>query len=162
MSKEDKNMTIQEAAHIILEEFGKPMSSKEISRIALDRGMVSSRPGTKDPKSSHAQTIEKNVRSGVLPKLIFIGEPRSGRLIGLPSMNGKFSMPAHPFIKSADNIELRARIPADLFEKVQLATQAKFASNLDETVSALLKKGLAAVASDIKKRLLDQIDQFDE
>ena len=45
-------MTIQEAAHNILKEFGKPLNSKEIARIALERGMVDS--VAKDPVQSHA------------------------------------------------------------------------------------------------------------
>ncbi len=153
-------MRIQEAARNILEEFGKPLSSREIARIALERRMVFSR--AKDPIFSHASSIEKNIRGDVYnkPKLIFIRGPQ-GRLIGLPSWEGKFPTSAHAYSKPTEYIELRVRIPADLFEKVQLAGQAKLASNFDEIVAVLLKKGLSAVAEDIKRRLLKQLDQFD-
>jgi hypothetical protein len=154
-------MTIQEAARIILEEFGKPMRSKEIAKIALERRMVDS--DARDPVSSHAQTIEKNIREDVYNKtgLIFFGEPRRGRKIGLPFMEDKSSLSAHKSIKSDDNVELRVRIPADLFENVQLAAQAKFASSFDDTVTVLLRKGLAATAQDIKKRLINQLNKFE-
>jgi hypothetical protein len=55
-------MTIQEPAQIILEEVGKPISSKEVARIALDRRLVVS--NAQDPVQSHAQAIEKNIRDG--------------------------------------------------------------------------------------------------
>jgi hypothetical protein len=154
-------MTIQEAARIILEEFGKPMPSKEIAKIALERRMVSSR--AEETINSLAQTIDKNIRGGVYNKqgLIFIGEARRDRKIGLPSMDNKSSLSAPKSIKPDDHVELKAKIPVQLLETLHLATQAKFASSFDDTVTALLKKGLAAVAPDIKKRLLNQIDQFD-
>jgi hypothetical protein len=159
LTRRVKDMTIQEAARIIIEEFGKPMLSKDISKIAIDRGMVSS--NAMDPINSLAQTLDKNIRSGVLPRLIFIGGPRRGRLIGLPSWEGKPILSEHKYDKSADFVELKARIPADMLEKVHLATQAKFASSFDETIIILLRKGLTAVAPEIRKRLLDQLDQFD-
>jgi len=152
--------TIQEAAHNILEEFGKPLNSKEIARIALERRMVESM--AKDPVQSHAQTIEKNIRSDVYnnPRLIFMHGPQ-GRLIGMPTWEGRSSQDIDTPNKQNKYIELKARIPADLFEKVQLARQAKLANSFDEMVVFLLKKGLSAVAPDIKKGLLQQLDQFD-
>ena len=50
-------MTSQEAARIILEEAGKPISPKEITRIALERRLVVG--NAQDPVQSHAQTIER-------------------------------------------------------------------------------------------------------
>jgi hypothetical protein len=76
-------------------------------------------------------------------------------------MDDKSSLSAHESIKPDDHIELKARIPAELLEKIQLAAQAKFASSFDDTIIVLLRKGLTAVAPDVKQRLLDQIDQFD-
>jgi hypothetical protein len=150
-------MTIQEAAHNILKEFGNPLNSKKIARTALERGMVDS--VAKDPVQSHAQTIEKNIRDDFYnkPRLIFIPSPQ-GRLIGLPEWEGKSSQGVN---RHDEYMELRAKIPADLFEKVQLAKQAKLANSFDEIVAFLLKKGLSAVAADIKKGLLHQLDQFD-
>jgi len=153
-------MTMQEAAHKILEESGKPLSSREIARIALERHMVDSR--AKDPPFSLATTIEKNIRGDVYnkPKLIFMRGPQ-GRLIGLPSWEGKPAQSFDTQTKPNEYMELRARIPADLFEKVQLARQAKLAGSFDEMVTVLIKKGIAALAPDIKKGLLHQLDQFD-
>jgi hypothetical protein len=152
--------TIQEAAHDILEEFGKPLNSKEIARIALERRMVKSM--AKDPVQSHAQTIEKNIRSDVYnkPRLIFIHGPQ-GRLIGLSTWKGKSSHYDDTPTKQSEYMELRARIPADLLEKIHLARQAKLANSFDEMVAFLLKKGLSVVALDVKKGLMQQLDQFD-
>jgi hypothetical protein len=64
-------------------------------------------------------------------------------------------------IPKKDMPELRAKIPADLLENVQLARQAKHASSFDETVAFLLKKGISAMAPEIKKGVLQQLAQFD-
>jgi hypothetical protein len=151
---------IQEAAHNILEETGKPLSSREIAKIALERRMVTSR--AQDPVFSHATSIEKNIREDVYnkPRLIFMPGPQ-GRLIGLASWEGKSPSFSDAHNKQIEYMELKARIPADLFEKIQLARQAKLATSFDAMVSFLLKKGLSAVAPDIKKGLLQQLDQFD-
>jgi len=42
-----------------------------------------------------------------------------------------------------------------------LAEQAKLAKDFDETVTLLLKKGLSAVAPDIKKGLIQQLNEFE-
>lgn len=52
-------------------------------------------------------------------------------------------------------------IPADLFHKIQLASQAGLANSVDEMVVLLLKKGLAVVSPEIKKGLLEQLSEFD-
>ena len=154
-------MTIQEAAKIILEEAGRPISSKEIARIALERRLVVS--SAQDPVQSHAQTIEKNIRDGVYnkPKLSFIHGPQ-GRLIGLPSWESVLEQPWESEARVPEYKELTARIPADLFHKIQLASQARLANTVDEMVVMLLRKGLAVVSPDIKKGLLEQLTEFDE
>ncbi len=152
-------MTIQEAAQKILEEFGRPLGSKEIAGIALERRMVFS--NAQDPAQSHAQTIEKNIRGGVYnkPRLVFIhGE--KGRMVGLPSWETKTSPAPHNASMATDSKELKARVPSELLQKIQLATQAKLAKTFDETVTVLLRKGLSAVAPDIKRGLLQQLDEF--
>lgn len=149
-------MTIQEAAYKLLNEIGKPLSSKELAQIALDRQMVSSM--AKVPVDSHAQTIEKNIRDDVYnnPKLVFVHAGAQGRLIGLPGWN---SVPA---VKETPSkvIEIKAKIPSELFEKIKLAEQAKLKNDFDETVSLLLSKGLSIVAADIKKGLMTQLDSL--
>lgn len=150
-------MTIQEAAYKLLNEKGNPVSSRELAQIALERQMVSST--AQDPVASHAQTIEKNIRDGVYnnPKLVFIHAGAQGRLIGLPGWNLNVPASKDPQPKL---IEIKARIPAELFEKIKLAEQAKLKIDFDETVSLLLSKGLSLVAADIKKGLMSQLDSL--
>jgi len=76
-------MTIQKAVHIILSKLNKPLSSRRLAKMALDRHMVVS--NSMDPVFSMATTVEKNIRDGIYnhPQLVFIQSPR-GRLIGLP------------------------------------------------------------------------------
>jgi hypothetical protein len=57
-------------------------------------------------------------------------------------------------------IEIKARIPSELFEKIKLAEQAKLKNDFDETVTLILSKGLSLVAADIKKGLLTQLDSL--
>ena len=151
-------MTIQEAASNILNEVGKPLSSRELAKMALERGMVTSY--AKDPTQSHAQTIEKNIRDDVYkrPKLILIHNPQ-GRLIGLPMWENLEQMTAGN--DSATFKELKAKCPVEIFEKIRLAEQAKLAKDFDETVTLLLKKGLSAVAPEIKKGLIQQLNEFE-
>lgn len=151
-------MTIQKAAFDILNEVGKPLSSRELAKIALDRGMVTSY--AKDPVQSHAQTIEKNIRDDVYnrPKLIFILTAQ-GRLIGLPTWDNIEQVIR---IRNSETLkELKAKLPIEVFEKIRLAEQAKLAKDFDETVTLLLKKGLSAVAPDIKKGLIQQLNEFE-
>jgi hypothetical protein len=150
-------MTIQEAAYKLLTEKEKPLSSKELAKIALERQMVSS--AAQDPVASHAQTIEKNIRDGVYnnPKLVFVHAGAQGRLIGLPGWNSNVPEAKETLSKL---IEIKAKIPSELFDKIKLAEQAKLKNDFDETVSLLLTKGLSIVAADIKKGLMTQLDSL--
>jgi len=150
-------MTIQEAAYKILEEMGKPLSSREIAKIALERRMVSST--ARDPIQSHAQTIEKNIRDGIYnkPKLLFLNSSQ-GRLIGLPIWDSN-TYPT-PDIKIRNLSELKVHVPTELLEKIKLADQAKLKNNFDETVSFILTKGLSILSPEIKKGLMEQLDSL--
>ncbi len=150
-------MTIQEAAYKILEEMGKPTSSKEISRIALERRMVSST--AKDPIQSHAQTIEKNVRDDIYnsPKLVFLNSSQ-GRLIGLPAWDSSRSPATDNKIPNLS--ELRIHVSTKLLEKIKLAEQAKLKNSFDETVAFILTKGLSILSPEIKKGLMEQLDSL--
>lgn len=150
-------MTIQEAACQILIEAKKPLCSKEIAQIALDRNMVSS--NAQDPIQSHAQTIEKNIRDDVYnkPKLIFINSLQ-GRLVGLPGWDSASLIAKNDKARTLG--ELRIQIPAELLEKIRLAEQAKLKETFDETVSLLLTKGLSSLAADIKKGLMEKLDSL--
>jgi hypothetical protein len=149
-------MTSQEAAYKLLNEVGKPLSAKDLARIALERRMVSS--VAQDPVASHAQTIEKNIRDDVYnnPKLVFIHSAQ-GRLIGLPEWNSNPPVVNDTF---PNLIEIKAKIPSELFDKIKLAEQAKLKNNFNETVSFLLVKGLSMVSADIKKGLMTQLDSL--
>ena len=147
-------MTIQEAAYDLLVEFSEPTSSRELARIALERGLVTS--SARDPVFSHASTIEKNIRDEFYNKqgLIFIPSPQ-GRLIGLPEWESK---PPHPDTKRLlGHVDLKVRISIELYEKLRLAEQAKIENSLDDTVSMLLSKGLLQVAPEIEERLIQQV-----
>lgn len=150
-------MTIQEAAYKILEEMDKPISSREIAKIALDRRMVSST--AQDPIQSHAQTVEKNIRDGIYnnPKLVFV-HSLQGRLVGLPIWDSNsYSAPD----KKIPNLsELKVHVPTELFEKIKLADQAKLKNSFDETVSIILTKGLSVLSPEIKKGLMEQLDSL--
>ena len=152
-------MTIQEAAFQILEEMGKPISSKEIAKIALNRHMVSS--SAQDPIQSHAQTIEKNIRDGIYnnPKLVFLNTPQ-GRLVGLASWNSSGDSVTN--ITSVQDLrELKVYIPAELFEQIKLAEQAKLKTDFNTTVAFILTKGVTVLSTEIKERLMAQLNTLD-
>ena len=152
-------MTIQKAAHQLLREVGKPVSSKELARMALERRVVSST--AQDPIQSHAQTIEKNIRDGVYnnPQLVFV-QTDQGRLIGLPEWGAEAK--GSPVRKEANgHREIKVRIPLDILEKIQLAEQAKLADTFDDTVVFLLNKGLTSASSEIKSALMKRLNQLD-
>ena len=150
-------MTIQEAAFQILKDVQKPLSSKEIAQIALEKRMVSS--NAQDPIQSHAQTIEKNIRDDVYnrPNLIFINSSH-GRLIGLPVWNSASLIAKNNVTQKL--CELRAQIPVELLEKIRLTEQAKLKDTFDETVSLILTKGLSSLATEIKKGLMEKLDSL--
>ena len=150
-------MTIQEAANEILKEQGKPINSRDIASIALDKGMVTS--SAQDPVQSHAQTIEKNIRDEVYnnPKLIFIPSSQ-GRLIGLPGWEAQALTIAN---KNTQRLaDLRANIPRELLEKIGLAEQAKLRNNFNDTVSLILTKGISVLAPEIKEGLMKQLSSL--
>lgn len=151
-------MTIQEAAHEILKDLGKPLSSKDIARIALEKNKV--RSNAQDPTQSHAQTIEKNIRDRIYnkPKLIFINSPQ-GRLIGLPEWDSDPSITKN--IQKQNLSELRVQIPIELLEKIRLAEQAKLENNFDETVSLILNRGLSSLSDEIKKNVMEKLNSLD-
>ena len=53
--------------------------------------------------------------------------------------------------------ELTVRLPVDIAEQVQLAAYAKVAETLDNTVALLLQKGLASVAPEVERALMDRV-----
>lgn len=148
-------MTIQEAIHTILIELKRPLSSKELAKMALERHMVAS--NAKDPVFSLASTVEKNIRDGIYnhPRLICIFSQDRRRLIGLPEWGQNQPPQANLKIK-----ELIARIPEELFNQIQLAVQAKLEGDFNETVAYLLRSGLAVSTPAIKGALMKQINEL--
>lgn len=151
-------MKIQQAAYDILKGENRPLPATEIAKRVLEKGLKSSE--AKDPVSSFAQTVEKNIRDGIYndPKLIFIHSAQ-GRLVGLPSWEKKDAMPEASLTRTH---EFTLKVPVELFEKIQLATQAKIAKSFEETVILLLKNGLTTMASKIKEGLSHQLRKLDE
>jgi hypothetical protein len=153
-----RTVKVNEAAVSVLQYEKQPLNSKEIARRAIDQGLVSST--AKDPVASIAQTLEKNIRGEIYnhPKLVFISSPR-GRLVGLPSMNGEVSAlsgaPSH-------QQTVALKLPIDLIERIQLASHAKIANSFDDTIVLLIKKGLVAVAADVRRGLTMQLNKLDE
>jgi hypothetical protein len=149
-------MTIQQAAHRILTELKEPRKSKNLARIALERGLVSS--NAKDPVQSLAATLEKNIR-GVYnnPKLIFIYSTQ-GRLIGLPSWENDALTKGTTSASSTR--EITARIPVELHDQIQLAAQAGLWNTFDDTVASLLKLGLSKVTADIEDKIRQQLNKL--
>lgn len=154
-------MTAQEAAYKILLEAGKPLFSREIAQLALDKSYVSS--SAKDPIFSIANTIEKNIREGTYnsTQLVFV-KTTDGRKIGLPSMSKEpaqsDSLPETQ--PRTHKTKLTVELPQELINQVQLAYQAKLANSYDETVAVLIKKGLSSCALEIRERLFTQLEDL--
>ena len=147
-------MKVQVAAYKILGEEGRPVSSREIAKIALERGWVTSR--SHDPVFSVASTIEKNIRTGTYnrPELAFV-RTVTGRQVGLPKWK-PLSLSDPP-----SRGTMSVQIPEELAEKVRLATQAKLAPSFEATLALLLRRGIAAAAPDIKAAMMRQLDMLD-
>ena len=150
-------MTIQEAAHSLLQEAGNPMSSKDLACLALDRRMAGST--ARDPVQSLAQTLEKNVRDGTYnnPKLKFV-HTSHGRLLSLEAWDDEREVIETSPKRLTQNVSIT--LPEEIYEQVQLAHQAKIADSIEETTVVLLRQGLSTLAPKIKEGLMQQLDQL--
>lgn len=154
-------MTIQTAARDLLHEEGKPLSSRELARRALDRGMVTSK--ARDPIESHAQALEKNIRSGIYnsPQMAFVFTTH-GRMIGLPEWGDESTEATEPATGQGHyGTSMPVRIPAAIVEQIKLAAQARIGATFDDTVAHLLRVGLREAAPDIKAGILEQVEALD-
>lgn len=151
-------MTIQEAAHQILNKEQHPLDAKTIAKLALAQGLVPS--AAQDPVASLAQTLEKNIRDDVYnrPRLIFIHEGRR-RLVSLPG-SGAQDKPALAKSSFPETQQLSIRIPSELMNKIQLAEQAKIGANFDDSVAILIREGLRVVAPRIKEAIESQLKEL--
>lgn len=144
-------MKVQEAAYKLLATEGHPLPARELARMVLARGWVSS--SSSDPVLSIASTIEKNIRGGTYnrPPLVFVPTV-SGRRIGLPNWRPE-GLPTPPRSR-----KVSVEIPEELVAKMELATQARLAPSFEETLLVLLRRGLRAAAPEIKASMLRQLD----
>ena len=149
-------MIAQEAFDTLLREIGEPMAPKALAHLALQRGLV--RSDARKPIDSIAQTVEKNVREEVYnePPLKFVSGRKGERLLALPEWEG--NPPVGQVSRRPSTVaDLSARVPVDLLEQVQLAVQARIASGFGDTVTLLLRRGLAAEATNIRDGLMKQL-----
>ena len=150
-------MTLQKIAHAILSEEGRLLSTRELTITALEKGLWHS--DAKDPVSSGAASLDKNVRYGVYntPELkFFYVEGR--RKLGLPKWDEEpatATAPSQPRTK-----ELTIRVPTEVLEHIEFAAQAKVMDTFEETVVLILTEGLSVMAPEIKKRLMEKLNKF--
>jgi len=147
-------MIIQKAAYEILKEKGYPLSYKEIARIALEQGVVTS--AARDPISSLGATILKNIKDGIYnePKLCFARDEHGRRVIGLPEWVGKESAVTRP--PPTKTIEISAEV-ADMLE---LARLAGLGDNEAETISRLIRAGFKVLADEIDSGLSTRLSEL--
>ncbi len=150
-------MTAQEAAAKILKEKGFPIGSRQIARIALNKGYVTS--SSKNPVFSIATTIEKNIRENRYnsPRLEFI-RTTEGRKIGLPDMKAANESKSGQISSDSALKRVTLELPSELVDQIQLAYQANLADSYEETYVLLLKHGLKSYTGEIKKRLLEKLE----
>ena len=145
-------MTIQKAAYEILKEKGYPLSYKEIARIALVRGVVTS--AARDPISSLGATILKNIKDGIYnePKLCFARDEHGRRVIGLPEWVGKESAVTRSPTKTIE-------ISAEVADMLELARLAGLGDNETKVADRLIHDGFKTVKSEIETKLVNKVKQ---
>ena len=151
--------TIQQAAYDLLNELGRPTSSREFARMALERGSV--RSTARDPVQSLSQTLEKNVREGAYnkPELRFVHESGTGRrLLTLPDRAD--DRPGEGDGRRSTVKQVTIQLPADLLDQLKLAEQAKIADTFDTTACLALQRGLSVLAPRIKQSVIEQLDKL--
>ena len=148
----DKTMTIQQAAARILEEYKKPLKSKEIARMAQERGFVL-QSTAKDPIQSLSQALERNIRlnKGNKPRLVFT-ETDQGRCIAIPEWYEKIEIEP----KLGEKLEIH--LTGDLINKVELYQNSFNLHSFEEAIISLVKKGLNATSDELIDRLKAQLD----
>jgi hypothetical protein len=147
-------MTIQEAARKILEEKENTLTSREISKIALDRGMVTS--AARDPVQSLASTIEKNIRDKVynVPRLCFLRDEKGRRVIGLPEWGSK-KITTNPLARPRT-----VEITSEAVEMIELAREAGIGADETETIAYLITAGFRSCADEIDSGLLQRLSEL--
>lgn len=149
----EKTVTIQQAAADLLAEYKKPLKSKELANLALQRELVAP-SAAKDPIQSLSQTLERNIRldKGNKPRLLFV-ETENGRGIGLPEWYEERK------VEKKVNLEkIEVAVPADLLNKIKLYQSSFNFMTIEETIVHLAKKGLSATSDELIERLKTELD----
>ena len=144
----DKLLTIQQAAAKLLAEYRKPLKSKDLARIAIEKALVA--PSlAKDPVQSLSQTLERNIRlnKGNKPKLMFV-ETNEGRAIALPEWYEERKEEASV---ERENVEIA--FSEDLMNKIKIYQTSFNLDGMEETIIQLVKKGLSATSKELIDRL---------
>ena len=147
-------MTVQEAATLILEKIGHPLSSKELAKMVLKQRLVKSNAA--DPERSLASTIDQNINEEREPKLVRFQGTNNEILVGLPEWKDKV-IGQTPWWE-----EIKITVPLELYRKLQLAQQAGLKSSFEETVIFLLESGLKQEKTSIKEGLMKQIENLQD
>ena len=147
-------MTVQEAATIILKKIGHPLSLKELAKMVLKQRLVKSNAA--DPERSLASTIDQNISEEREPKLVRFQGTNNEILVGLPEWKDKV-IGQTPWWE-----EIRITVPLELYRKLQLAQQAGLQPGFEETVIFLLESGLRQEKSSIKEGLMKQIENLQD
>lgn len=154
--EQQKTMTIQQAAATLLKEVKRPLKSKELAQMVIEKGLIPL-GSAKDPIQSMSQTIERNIRlnKGNNPKLIFV-EQGGNRCIALPAWN---EAPVREE-KKVKTETIGIALPDDLVNKVQLYQNSFKFSNMEQAMISLIKKGLAAASDELIDKLKKELEQL--
>lgn len=153
----EKTMTIQQAAHILLE-YGKPLKSKELAIIAQDKKIVAPSMA-KDPIQSMSQVLERNIRlnKGNKPKLIFV-ETDEGRAIAMPEWDEEKKLKE----KAEKSEVIQIGLGEDIINKISLYQTSFNLSSIEHAIIELTKKGLAATSKELIDRLKVELEGLDQ
>lgn len=149
----DKILTIQQAAAKLLAEHRKPLKSKDLARMAIEKMLVAPSMA-KDPVQSLSQTLERNIRlnKGNKPKLVFV-ETTEGRAIALPEW---YEERKEQVSVECEKIEIA--FSEDLINKIKIYQTSFNLDGIEETVIQLVKKGLSATSKELIDRLKIELD----
>lgn len=149
----EKLMTIQQAAALLLDEYKKPLKSKELARLAQERQLIAP-SNAKDPIQSVSQVLERNIRldKGNKPRLVFV-ETEEGRQIGKPEW--------YEQKKTAPKVEsekIQVGFEGDLMNKIKLYQTSFNLPTIEEAIRQLTKKGLNAASKELIDRLKSELE----
>jgi CRISPR/Cas system endoribonuclease Cas6 (RAMP superfamily) len=149
--------TIQQAAAQLLKETSRPMRSREIVQLALERNMVKM-GSSKDPVHSLSQALERNIRmnTGNNPKLEFLFV-KGVRYIALPESNQNEKQETLEPIVVEQGQTITLQIPNSIINKVKMHQLADHLS-LEETLLNLIKRGLASSSSELLEKLRKELE----